>query len=251
MRLTILGSGTNFHPTRAAAGYLVQTDQTMLLDFGPRTLMNLVKTGVNRHRITHILFSHYHADHFSDFVTYLFDEIIFTKFQGGRRPPLTVLGPPGTSRLFPTMFRMLPGFSQAPFTVRYRDLGERPIRIGATKITPTAVLHSPGLHCLGYRIEYKGRTLAYSGDSQYCAPLVRLCGDADVAVLDCSFPASRPNPVHLHAGQCGQVAREAGVQRLVLSHFYPVTERYDVKAQAGETFGGRITKAKDLLRIAL
>ena len=113
MRLTILGSGTNVHPARAAAGYLVQTDQVMLLDFGPRTLMNLVKTGVNRHRITHILFSHYHADHFSDFITYLFDEIIFAKFEGVSRPPLTVMGPPGTSRLFRTMFGMLPGFDQA------------------------------------------------------------------------------------------------------------------------------------------
>ena len=35
MRLTILGSGTNIHPTRAAAGYLVRTDHTILLDFGP------------------------------------------------------------------------------------------------------------------------------------------------------------------------------------------------------------------------
>jgi ribonuclease BN (tRNA processing enzyme) len=249
MRLTILGSGTNVHPARAAAGYLVQTDQVMLLDCGPRTLMNLLKSGVDRHRITHILFSHYHADHFSDFITFLFDEIIFTRYEGGRRPPLTVLGPRGTTRLFGTMFGMLPGFDQTPFPVRYRDLGDRPLRIGATKIVPCSVLHSPGLHCLGYRIEYGGKALAYSGDSQYCPPLVRLCGDADVAVLDCSFPASRPNPVHLHAGQCGLVAREAGVGKLILSHFYPITERSDVKAQAGEAFGGPIVKAKDLLQI--
>src|ERR1044072_3036211 len=107
MRLTILGSGTNVHPARAAAGYLVQTDQGMLLDFGPRSRMKLQKSRVYRHRITHILFSHYHADHFSDFVTFLFDEIIFTKYEGGRRPPLTVLGPRGTSKLFGTMFGML------------------------------------------------------------------------------------------------------------------------------------------------
>jgi ribonuclease BN (tRNA processing enzyme) len=149
------------------------------------------------------------------------------------------------------MFGLLPGFDQAPFPVRYRDVGDRAIRIGATKIIPTTVLHVPGLHCLGYRVEYGGRALAYSGDSQYCDPLVRLCGDADVAVLDCSFPASRPNPVHLHAGQCGQVAREAAVGRLVLSHFYPIAERYDVRAQAGEAFGGPITKGRDLLRIKL
>src|SRR5215813_5033067 len=102
MRLTILGSGTNVHPARAAAGYLVQTDQTLLLDFGPRTLGNLIKVGVNRHRITHILFSHYHADHFSDFITFFFDALIFTKYQHGRRPPLMVIGPRGTKPLFKT-----------------------------------------------------------------------------------------------------------------------------------------------------
>lgn len=251
MRLTILGSGTNVHPARAAAGYLVETDHLLLLDFGPRTLMNLLKSGVDRHRITHILFSHYHADHFSDFVTFLFDEIIFTKYEGGTRPPLTVLGPRGTSRLFGTIFGMLPGFDQASFPVRYRDIGDRPLRIGGTKVVPASVVHSPGLHCLGYRIEYRGKALTYSGDSQYCAPLVRLCGDSDVAILDCSFPASHPNPVHLHAGQCGQVAREAGADTLILSHFYPMTERYDVRAQAGEAFGGRIVKARDLLQIKI
>jgi ribonuclease BN (tRNA processing enzyme) len=46
------------------------------------------------------------------------------------------------------------------------------------------------------------------------------------------------------------VAQEAGVARLLLSHFYQLAERYDVKAQAGRHFRGRITKARDLLRIA-
>jgi ribonuclease BN (tRNA processing enzyme) len=249
MRLTILGSGTNVHPARAGAGYLVQTDQTLLLDFGPRTLMNLIKTGVDRHRITHVLFSHYHADHFSDFITYFFDEIIFTKYEGGTRPPLTVLGPPGTAKLFRTLCGILPGFDQAPFKVRYREVSDRAFWIGATKIIPHTVLHSPDLHCLGYRVEFGQKALAYSGDTRYCRSLVRLCGDADLAVLDCSFPASRPNPVHLHAGQCGQVAQEAGVGKLVLSHFYPVAERYDVKEQAGEAFGGAIIMGRDLLAL--
>jgi ribonuclease BN (tRNA processing enzyme) len=47
------------------------------------------------------------------------------------------------------------------------------------------------------------------------------------------------------------VGREAGVGRLVLSHFYPIAERYDVRAQAGEAFHGPITKAKDLLQIKI
>ena len=95
-----------------------------------------------------------------------------------------------------------------------------------------------------------GRAVAQSNASGTIRILMN-GGDADLAILDCSFPASRPNTVHLHAGQCGQVAREATVGRLVLSHFYPIAERHDVRAQAGEAFGGAITKARDLLRIEL
>lgn len=251
MRLTILGSGTNLHPTRAAAGYLVLTDQTLVLDFGPRTLVNLLKTGVNRHAITHVLFSHFHADHFTDFLTYLFDALIVTKYQGETRGPLTVVGPHGTKALFHTLFRTLPGFTDAPFRLSIKEAADRTFQIGETTVIPRTVTHSPGLHCVGYRIEYRGKGLAYSGDSQYCASLVRLCDDADLAVLDCSFPAEHPSPTHLHAGECGRVAQEAGVGQLVLSHFYPIADRYDVKGQAAELYEGTIRKGKDLMTIRL
>lgn len=251
MRLTILGSGTNVHPTRAAAGYLVRTDQTILLDFGPRTLMNLIKTGVDRHRITHIFFSHFHADHFSDFITFFFDAVIYTKYGGGHRPDMTLIGPSGTLRLLRSIMRSVPGFSAAPFGVTMKEVSGKELTIGDTRIVPHRVTHVPDLSCVAYRIEHRGKAIVYSGDSQYCDALVRLCADADLAVLDCSFPANRPGPAHLHAGQCGQVAREAGVGRLVLSHFYPIADRYDVKAQAGEQYRGNILKGKDLLTIRL
>lgn len=251
MRVTILGSGTNLHPTRAGAGYLVRTDRMLLLDFGPRTLTNLLKMGVNRHQISHVLFSHFHADHFSDFLTFFFDALLVTKYQGGRRGALTIIGPRGTETLFRSLFRTLPGFADPPFTVRFKEVSDRPFQIGDTKVCPRTMTHSPDIHCVGYRLEYRGKALAYSGDSEYCDNLVRLCGDADAALLDCSYPANRPGPVHLHAGQCGQVAREAGTSRLVLTHFYPIADRYDVKAQAGEEFAGTIITARDLLTIGL
>lgn len=249
MRLTILGSGTNVHPTRAAAGYLVRTDQNILLDFGPRTLMNLIKTGVNRHRVTHILFSHFHADHFSDFITFFFDAVIYAKYGGGHRPGMTLIGPKGTIRLLRSIMSSFPSFSPTPFRVTLKEVSGTPFSIGDTRIIPKPMLHVPNLSSVGYRIEYRGKAIVYSGDSQYCDALVRLCTDADLAVLDCSFPANRPGPAHLHAGQCGQVAQEAGIGQLVLSHFYPIADRYDVKAQAGEQYGRKIWKGKDLLTI--
>jgi ribonuclease BN (tRNA processing enzyme) len=250
MQLTILGSGTNVHPARAAAGYLVRTDRLLLFDFGPRTLKNLMKAGVNRHRIRHILFSHFHADHFADFVHFFFDAVFHSKFVG-RRPDLTIIGPRGTKKLFGLMLKNFPGFSAARFKTTIREVKDQAFTIGRTRITARTVEHSTRLHCLGYRIEHGRRTLAYSGDAMYCKSLIQLCHNADVAVLDCSFPANRPGPNHLHAGDCGKVAQEAGVKRLVLSHFYPIAERYDVTAQAGRHYKGRIIKGKDLLNVVI
>jgi ribonuclease BN (tRNA processing enzyme) len=250
VRLTILGSGTNVHPKRAAAGYVIRTDQTLLLDFGPRTLMNLMQTGVNRHRIEYILFSHYHSDHFADFIPFFFDAVFYSNYLG-TRPDLTLIGPRGTTRLFRTLIATLPGFKKARFKTRFKEVADRAFRIGNTTVLPQSVTHSPGLHCLGYRVEYRGKAFAYSGDAQYCRSLVRLCRDVDLAVLDCSFPANKPGKGHLHAGECGQVAAEAGVSRLILSHFYPIAERYNVREQAGERFGGMVMLGRDRLTIRI
>ena len=54
------------------------------------------------------------------------------------------------------------------------------------------MVHSEQQHCLGYRIEYQDRTLAYSGDAAYAPNLMTLCRNVDVAILDCSFPKNRP-----------------------------------------------------------
>ena len=125
MRLTILGSGTNVHPTRAAAGYLVRTDHTFCWILAHARLMNLIKSGVNRHRITHILFSHFHADHFSDFITFFFDAVIYTKYGGGHRPGMTLIGPKGTIRLLQSIMRSFPSFSPAPFRVVFKEVSEQ------------------------------------------------------------------------------------------------------------------------------
>src|SRR3989441_4398759 len=240
MRLTVLGSGTNVHPARAAAGYLVETDQVLLFDFGPRTLMNLIKVGADRHPLRHIFFTHYHTDHFADFLTFFFDAVVHATFVAPR-PGLTLYGPRGTRRLFGTLLKVIPGFSRTPFPITITELVDRTIRIGRTRVTAGTVRHSRSLHCQGYRVEHDGAVLTYSGDSEYCAGLVELCEGADVAVLDCSFPTQRPGANHMHARDCRRVAREAGGRRPVPPPFFPVAGRYDVLAPAGPAFGGGVT----------
>ena len=250
MQVTILGSGTNLHPRRAAAGYLIKTDNLFLLDFGPRTLSNLLKTDVDRHQIQYLLFTHYHADHFSDFITYFFDAVCHSKFVSPR-PDLRIIGPKGTKALFKTILRAFPGFNDSGFRVTLKEISTRAFSIGRTRVTPVPVTHTDRQTCLGYRITFQGRTLAYSGDATYAPNLIRLCHDVDLAILDCSFPKNRPGESHMHAGECGRVAQEAGVKRLVLSHFYPIADRFDVKKQAAQVFRGKIIRARDRMVLSV
>jgi ribonuclease BN (tRNA processing enzyme) len=250
MQVTILGSGTNLHPTRAAAGYLIQTDRSILLDFGPRTLSNLLKTDVDRHTIQHLLFTHYHADHFSDFLPFFFDAICHSKFSEVR-PDLTIYGPPGTKRLFRSMFRAFPNFSDPPFRVTLKEGTDQPFAIGGTRILPLPMTHSDQQICLGYRMEYEGRSAAFSGDAMASQNLVSLCQDVDVAILDCSFSSHEPGGSHMHAEECGKVAKKAKIKKLVLSHFYETADRSNVVAQARRFFSGPIVKGKDLLTLKI
>ena len=248
MKVTILGSGTNMHPTRAAAGYLFWTDRPILLDFGPRTLTNLVKTGIDRHTIQHLIFTHYHADHFSDFIPFFFDAICHSKFES-LRPPLTIFGPPGTKRLFRSMFRTFPNFSNPPFKVLIREVKDRPFSIGPTEIIPKPMTHTTQQCCLGYRLEYQGKAAVFSGDAVASSNLKNLCRNVDLAILDCSFPEHQPGVSHMHAGACGKIATQARVKRLVLSHLYEAADRSNIVTQTRKYFHGQIVKAKDLLEI--
>ncbi len=248
MKVTILGSGTNMHPTRAAAGYLFWTDRPILLDFGPRTLSNLRKTGLDRHTIQHLLFTHYHADHFSDFIPFFFDAICSSKFER-IRPPLTIFGPPGTKRLFRGMFKTFPNFSEPLFRVTIKEVEDRPFSIGPTRIIPKRMTHTTQQCCLGYRLEYQGKAAVFSGDAVASSNLQKLCRNVDLAILDCSFPEDQPGVAHMHAGACGRIAKRAGVKRLVLSHLYETADRSPIVSQARKYFPGPIVKAKDLLAL--
>jgi ribonuclease BN (tRNA processing enzyme) len=209
-----------------------------------------LKTRLDRHTIQHILFSHYHADHFSDFITFFFDAVCHCNF-GGKRPGLTITGPKGTKRLFGTIFRTFPSFKNPPFRVTLKEVDSRPFYLGTTRITPLPMTHTDDQRCLGYRIEYQGRILCYSGDARYSTNLLKLCREADLAILDCSFPKNRPGIGHMHAGECGQVACESNTKHLVLSHFYQAADRIEVKRQAAQAFAGKITRARDLMTISL
>jgi len=203
---------------------------------------------VDRHTIQHLLFTHYHTDHFSDFLTFFFDAICHSMF-AEIRPDLTIYGPPGTQRLFRAMFKTFPNWSNPPFRVTLKEVNNLPFAIGDTQVTPLPMTHSDQQVCLGYRLDYQGRSVAFSGDAMVSPNLVTLCQNANLAILDCSFSSHKPGGSHMHAEECGQVAQKANIKKLVLTHFYETADRSNVVTQARRFFSGPIIKGKDLLTL--
>jgi ribonuclease Z len=101
----------------------------------------------------------------------------------------------------------------------------------------------------------RGQSFAFVMDTAWCDDAVELATDADLLVCEATFLSSDADLAeeygHLTARQAGRLAAEAGVRRLVLTHF---SRRYtDVQAfadEASEEFTD-VTLADDLMRIPL
>jgi len=124
---------------------------------------------------------------------------------------------------------------------------------GKLKITAIAINHGP-VPAVGFRIDYKGQSIAYSGDtSSKTDNMITLSQGADLLIYDTAVTATLPaNPVfhalHTEPRRLGEIAAGANVKKLVLSHITPVTEPRikEVKAAIRENYVGSIKVAKDL-----
>jgi ribonuclease BN (tRNA processing enzyme) len=100
---------------------------------------------------------------------------------------------------------------------------------------------------LAYRLEFGGRSVVYSGDTDWSDSLIDLARGADLFILEASNPDKVPG--HLTPGEAGRLAAQAEVTRLVLNHIYPPGDEVDLVAAAGQSFTGEIMIADDGLRL--
>ncbi|MEV4557277.1 ribonuclease Z [Kitasatospora sp. NPDC049285] len=102
----------------------------------------------------------------------------------------------------------------------------------------------------------RGQRFAFVMDTRLCPGVAELADGADLLVIEATFLEADAQLAedhgHLTAAQAARVAAEAGVRRLVLTHF---SQRYpDLSghlAEARRHFDGEIVVAEDLARIAV
>jgi len=112
--------------------------------------------------------------------------------------------------------------------------------------------------CLGYRIESGAEVITISGDTVPCPGVIGLARDADLLVQCCMWPESAlTNPtvqiltesVLPTTTQAGQIAAEAGVKRLVLTHLSPSVNETEALADVRQHYQGEVLLGSDLLVI--
>ena len=215
MKLTILGTATPYpRPDNPCSGYLVQHGDTSIwMDAGTGTLAELQRH-IPLDALDGIWISHAHADHSADLLTAYyalrFGDLTLTR-------PLPLIGPPGlVDRLVGFLGHREAAMIPEVFEVtEMRGWQERVI--GELALSWGPMNH--GMPAFGLRIQAGARTLAYSGDSAYCEGLVELAEGADL--LLCEAGASEHPPagaVHCTPEDAARIAREAGAERLVLTH---------------------------------
>ncbi|MFH2013309.1 MAG: MBL fold metallo-hydrolase [Pseudomonadota bacterium] len=248
MELIVLGSGVGV-PTskRSAPGLCVKVkSKPILFDSGSGTVYQLPKAGIDYHKIDDIFYTHVaHPDHINDLSAIMFaNKYDYPK----RENDLNVTGPKGIKKFYENLEVLFPTLKDPNFSVNIREVEIDQIKINDVLIESKPLCHQD-VECVGYRMEYQGKSMVYSGDTDYCDNLVELAKESDLLVIECSFPDEFKVDGHLTPSLAGRVAKESGTKKLVLTHLYPICDQYDILSQVQQVFHGEIIVAEDLMKI--
>jgi ribonuclease Z len=267
-------------------------EQGFVFDAGSGAIRKLGRMGFPMERIEGAFLTHLHSDHIDG----LGELMLQAWIAGGRSRALPIYGPPGTGQV-------VDGFNQAyqidstyrvahhgPVIANPAGFGgeaiESPLPEDAisqvayeqkgVRITVFRVDHAPVTPAFGYRIDYKGRSIAISGDTVYSPDLVRTAKGADVLfheALSMEMVAAlgkklgerqRTNQAqimadiqdyHASPADAARAAKDAGVQALVLYHLVPPLPSKLVEplflGDAPSRFSGTLKVGQDGMLVSL
>ena len=211
--VTVLGSAAMFSTKdRASAGYLLQLDDANLwLDAGGGTWRNLLNE-IEYPDLHGVILSHRHPDHTID-VFQLFHARMY-----GQDEPLRSIPLWAPAETIERLVAYTDHFAES-FDLNPIEAGGSFEYTGAT-FSFFEMAHPPVT--LGVRIEYDGRTFAYSADTGVGADFSTLAKDADLFICEATFQESDDDwEGHLHAAEAAEIAARNGVSNLVLTHLPP------------------------------
>ena len=207
------GSGGRFNTCIHITGEHVN----FLLDCGASSLIALKSRLVALNRIDLILVTHFHADHFGGIPFFILNAQ-FSK----RLEPLVIAGPSGLAAWYrQAMEAAFPGSSgiQQRFEISLQELPPHETHtIGDVVVTSFPVEHgNPGGPCHAYRLEVEGRTIAYTGDTEWTDELIAAGMGADLLIAEAYFFDKKVR-MHLDWSSLEKHLSQMKPKRVILTH---------------------------------
>jgi ribonuclease Z len=202
-------------------GYVLRgTDWAVLIECGGSPLYRLARLGIEREELEAVILTHGHADHI-----YGLPMLVQGLWLGGREESLPIYGP---LQALDRARQLLELFTLAKredmFEIEWKQIPLRPHRavlsLHGIEITASPVNHaSEETVALRLFSPATGQTLVYSSDTEPSSSLADLAAGANLLIHE----AAGESRGHSSPAQAAEVAREAGVAHLLLTH-YPVAD---------------------------
>ena len=262
LHLALCGTGSPFpDPTRAGpCSAIIAGDRLFIVDAGEGSARNLGYMGIPAAQIEAIFLTHFHSDHIDGLGPFMLQRWGVGTFQ----TPTPVYGPTGVDKVVEgfraayvldfgyrvahhTEKIMPPGGSGGkgfPFALPPVGQGDAVVVLEdkGLKVTAFRVNHAPIEPAVGYRFDYKGRSIAISGDTKVASSLVTAAKGVDILVhealqpklvglLKAEFADHQMNNMaqvmtdilnyHTTPEEAAAQASLAGAPHLVLNHIVP------------------------------
>lgn len=220
MKLTIIGSGTCVPTIKrgSPANYLEIGKMKILVDCGPGTLRQLLRINLSYKEIDTVFITHFHTDHISDLRAFI--QALSWTPGFSRKKDLILIGPVGFKFFYFSFIRPVAGKPQ-PYTykIKIKEIKKKMIFENFI-VECEKTVHSDT--SVAYKFLEKNKSLVISGDCDYDDKLANFFNNADLLMLECSFPDAMKIKGHLIPRECGLIAQKAKVKKLVLTHLYSI-----------------------------
>jgi ribonuclease BN (tRNA processing enzyme) len=267
----VLGSGgPELQDKRASSSYLLWEDgqARVLVDAGGGSALRFGESGAQMSQLDVILFTHFHVDHSGDFPA-----LIKSSWFEDRKRPLPIYGPEGNDFMPSTVEFVKDFFGGNHGAFRYLSELLEPGEEGSYKLQPHNVAGSAkpadvfrrggvtaqavrvvhgGVPALAWRVEMGGKVIVFSGDTNgEGAGLPQLAANADLFVAHNAVPEGAvgvERNLHMPPSMIGQIAGEAHVKRLVLSHrmLRTLGKEDQTRSEIKKRYSGPVEFANDL-----
>ncbi len=250
-RLHVLGAGSIL-PRRGygCAGYALRATEggpLTLLDCGPGSVRALGRDGLALADVRAVVLSHFHLDPCLDVFALAFAR---HNPRFAPAPDLELVGPEGLRGWLERAPEALGPWARDPraaaHEVELDGQGQAGHALHEAELELACVRTGHTPEAVAWRATLAdGTSLAYTGDTGPSAAVARLARDADLFVVECSFPDGAGIPNHLTPLGAGRMAAEAGARRLLLPHFYPELDPELAGEGAARAYDGPIELARD------